>query len=105
MRRPASSFGIRWRFSAGRYPSCRGYFLALLFWVAAAAGLHAQVSNEYDLKAVLLYNFTQFVDWPATAFATPEAPLVIGILGRDPFGPVLDELVAQENVGHRRIVV
>lgn len=66
---------------------------------------HSDASREYDLKAVLLYHFTQFVEWPPTSFAGADTPLVIGILGHDPFGPVLDDLVRQETHDHRRIVV
>lgn len=58
-------------------------------------------ATEYQVKAVFLYNFAQFVDWPEQAFSGPESPLVIGILGNDPFGSYLDETVANENVkGH-----
>lgn len=56
---------------------------------------------EYQLKAVFLFNFAQFVQWPDSAFATPGAPLVIGVLGNDPFGSQLDEAVRGEVVnGH-----
>lgn len=57
--------------------------------------------TEYQLKAVFLFNFAQFVEWPASAFAAPDAPLVIGVLGEDPFGAYLDEVVRGEKVdGH-----
>lgn len=56
---------------------------------------------EYQLKAVFLFNFAQFVEWPDTAFASPAAPLVIGVLGSDPFGGLLEEAVRGEVVnGH-----
>lgn len=74
----------------------------LLALVSAPA---AEVRPASDVKAVLLYNFTQFVDWPATAFANPEAPLVIGVIGRDPYGPTLDELVHGEKVGRHPLQV
>lgn len=61
--------------------------------------------RETQLKAVFLFNFAQFVDWPGGAFATPDAPLVIGVLGEDPFGEVLDEVVRGERVGGRPLVV
>jgi YfiR/HmsC-like len=64
-----------------------------------------QASREYDLKAALLFNFTRFVEWPARAFGRPEAPVVIGILGQDPFGRVLDEMVNNEKCAGRPIVV
>jgi hypothetical protein len=69
----------------------------------AAAPLRAQTAApaEYQLKAVFLFNFTQFVEWPSAAFAAPEAPLVIGVLGLDPFGAYLDETVRGEKInGH-----
>jgi hypothetical protein len=60
-----------------------------------------QVPTEYELKAVFLFNFAQFVEWPATAFEAPDAPLIIGVLGSDPFGGRLEEAVKGEVVqGH-----
>lgn len=69
-------------------------------------GVHGQpASREYDLKAVFLYNFAIFVEWPASALPAPEAPFVIGILGEDPFGSALDEVVAGERVKGRPLTV
>jgi len=61
--------------------------------------------EEYELKAVFLFNFARFVDWPAESFAAPASPLVIGILGEDPFGPGLDAVLANEDVGNRKLSV
>ena len=61
-------------------------------WFLSAGGARGQLSREYDLKAVFLYNFASFVEWPESAFAGPEAPFVVGILGHDPFGRVLDDV-------------
>src|SRR5258708_35454074 len=66
-------------------------------------GLTAQtpISREYQLKAVFIFNFTQFVEWPASSFPTDQAPIVIGILGKNPFGGYLGEIVSGEKVdGH-----
>lgn len=68
-------------------------------------GRAADTPTEYELKAALLYNFTQFVEWPESAFAAPDSPLVIGILGRDPFGESLDRLVRGEQSRTHPIVV
>lgn len=73
--------------------------------IAVAPRTAAQASREYDLKAALIFHFTQFVEWPASAFATPDAPLVIGILGEDPFGGILDEIVHNERCGQRPIKI
>jgi hypothetical protein len=60
---------------------------------------------EYQVKAVFLFNFAQCVDWPAEAFPRPDAPFVIGVLGQDPFGAQLDEVVRGETVNSRPLVV
>lgn len=60
---------------------------------------------EYQLKAVFLFNFAQFVEWPPSTFPKSDAPLVICILGADPFGDYLDETVRGEIVSGRQLVV
>jgi hypothetical protein len=76
--------------------------MALLAPSVLNAGAPAQ---EYEIKAVFLYNFAQFVQWPPDAFADKSAPLVIGILGNDPFGSYMDEAVRGETVNGRPFVV
>jgi hypothetical protein len=73
--------------------------------VGLRAGDVARPSNEYQIKAVFLFNFAQFAEWPARAFPNEKAPFVIGILGHDPFGEYLDELVKDEKVRGRSLVV
>ena len=62
-------------------------------------------ASEYQLKAVFLFNFVQFVEWPVTTAPDAGVPLLIGILGTDPFGPFLDETVRGERLGARPILV
>ena len=71
--------------------------------LAAGPSLAAQTggATEYQVKAVFLFNFAQFVDWPADAFSGPDTPLVIGVLGEDPFGNFLDQTVRHEHLGGR----
>ena len=68
--------------------------------------VHAQApSREYQLKAVFLFNFTQFVDWPANAFENDQSPLVIGVIGENPFGAYLTQTVSGEKInGHPLII-
>jgi len=89
------------RHARGALPLLMRLAIFLLASVAAAA----PSPSEYQVKAVFLFNFTQFVDWPAQAFADPRAPFVIGVLGSDPFGSALDEAVRGENVNGRELVV
>ena len=70
-----------------------------------AAQLRAQDFKESDVKAAFLYHLTQFVEWPPEAFPAVEDPLVIGILGADPFGEALDEIVRDEVVKNRKLKV
>jgi hypothetical protein len=72
-------------------------------WLAGASE-NAEVA-EYQVKAAYLYNFTKFTDWPAGAFASSNAPIVIGVVGEDPFGKTLDDLVSGETVRDRPLVV
>lgn len=78
--------------------------LGLVGGWADAAEKSAGVS-EYQIKAAFLYNFTQFTDWPASAFSSSNAPIVIGIVGKDPFANSLDEVVRGELVRGRPLVV
>jgi YfiR/HmsC-like len=78
--------------------------IALLVIASGLAGAAAPVS-EYQVKAVFLFNFAQFVEWPTSAFPHPNAPFVIGVLGQDPFGGNLDEVVRGESVNKRPLAV
>lgn len=84
------------------------WFVVLGSLLAVQRELPAQtapVSAEYQIKAVFLFNFAQFVDWPAQAFPEAQTPLVIGVLGEDHFGSYLDETVRGEEVKKRTLVV
>lgn len=62
-------------------------------------------TNEHEIKAVFLFNFAQFVEWPAKDLPEPNSPIVIGILGKDPFGSYLEETVKDEVVnGHPLLI-
>jgi hypothetical protein len=72
----------------------------------ALAGAHATTINqEYQLKAVFLFNFLQFVDWPTDAFEDAHSPFHVCILGGDPFGHDLDEVMSGEQLENRPILV
>ena len=60
---------------------------------------------EYTVKAAVLLNFVRFTEWPEDAFKSLEAPLVLGVLGRDSFGTELEQLMARQPVKNRRIEV
>lgn len=82
-----------------------GYFLALSLLSLLSGAVRAQTSNEYQVKAAFLYNFAKFVDWPGNAFANNNAPLVIGVIGDDPFGAALDQAINGKRINGRALGV
>lgn len=82
-------------------PTCLALTFALAGLAATAALAQQTRFNEREIKAAFLYNFVQFVEWPLDAFAAPGAPVVIGVLGDDPFGRVLDDVINGETVKNR----
>jgi hypothetical protein len=86
----------------GRWP-----WLVLISLSATLGFRPAQAPQplEYRVKAAYLLNFTRYVEWPASAFATPEAPIVLCTLGQDPFGDQLEQTVAGRTSQGRPIVL
>jgi hypothetical protein len=81
--------------------------LSLNFIAAAGAGFpgHAcgqeALPSEYQMKAAYLYNFAKFVEWPPAALPTTNSPIIIGVLGDDPFDGFLDSTVQHKTIdGH-----
>jgi len=81
------------------------YLYAWVGWAAFPPPAPAEPALEYQVKAAFLLNFTRFIEWPPNAFANPAAPFSICVLGKDPFGRALDDLVEGETVGERRLTV
>jgi hypothetical protein len=71
----------------------------------AAPSAGPAAGREEQLKAVFLWRLAQFVDWPADAFGNESSPLVIGILGDNPFGMALETAVRGETAHGRKLVV
>lgn len=63
------------------------------------------VKAEYRSEANALSNFPNFVEWPAEAFATPQAPFLVCVYGNFSFGTVLSELTRAQTVRGRRVDV
>jgi hypothetical protein len=80
---------------------CAAFAAVVLLHATAAA----DPASEYQVKAVFVFNFSHFVDWPAQSFTAPNEPFVIGVLGSDPFGARLDEAVRGEHVTEHPLIV
>lgn len=75
---------------------------AVLLLVAVA---RAESATEYQVKAAFLFNFAKFVEWPADAFTSADAPLQICVLGQDPFGHDFEQLIEEKAVNSHRLEV
>jgi hypothetical protein len=61
-------------------------------------------TREYQVKAAFLYNFIMFVDWPAEKMPAAGEPIIIGIIGKDPFENAF-EPIKDKQVNGRKVVV
>lgn len=79
---------------AGLNRLAAGFRLVLLTAIAAALTVRSAfsqpVTDEYQVKAAYLLNFARFVEWPADVLP-PSSPIVIGVIGDNPFGRGLEE--------------
>jgi YfiR/HmsC-like len=60
--------------------------------------------SEYQLKAAFLFNFAKFVNWPTNSFADPHS-FAICVLGKDPFGHLLEDALLNKTIADRSVVI
>jgi hypothetical protein len=84
---------------------CLTVCLGALTLPALAAPAAGAEFSAPQVKAAFLYNFAKFVDWPAEAFSTADAPLVLGILGPDPVATAAMQSLADKTVKGRPLEV
>lgn len=73
--------------------------ISLATWLAVRLTAQTTSLTPGQHKALFLYNFAKYTEWPKEAFASEDAPFVLGILGQDPFGKdiaVLDNKKVKE---------
>ena len=87
-------------------------FIFRLFLLTAACGYsfgtsraYAQSPREYQIKAAFLYNFAKFVEWPDDRFADKKAPVVLCVIGIDPFGEILEQTMKGKKIKGRAIII
>jgi hypothetical protein len=90
---------------AGLAPLARGATPAAAQDSSPAAPQQYTTSDEYKLKAAYLFNFAKYVEWPADRLPAADSPIVIGVLGADPFGERLDRTVRGRSIGGHPVVV
>ncbi len=93
---------LRRRQATRRWPLRWAVLAAVVLFTAEDA---CATTPEFQVKAAYLFNFARYVEWPPDAFRAPNAPLIIAIVGDDPFGSTLDDLVrGEEAQGHPLLV-
>jgi hypothetical protein len=79
------------------------YFAAVLFTTSLKADAATSAFfNEYEIKAAFLYQFTKFTEWPAGPDQANE--FSVCILGRDPFGTAINQILEEEVKGKPVVV-
>jgi hypothetical protein len=77
----------------------------LLGGVLPSAMQESRPPSEHQVKAALILNIAKFVEWPAGKFKDAEAPLVLGVLGKDPFGDLLEKTFKDQKVAGRTFLI
>jgi hypothetical protein len=92
-----------------RHDRDRRWLKLLIAWLCISSlpvwHLAAAVLTEYEVKAGFLYHFGWFVEWPTTTVQSHEPAFIIGVLGTNPFGGVLNDIIQGKTIRERPGVV
>jgi hypothetical protein len=77
----------------------------VLAWPAMALAAEDAGSLEHRVKAAFLYRFAGYVDWPPNAFARPDMPVMIAVIGADGLAGELEQVVVGRTVSERLVSV
>jgi len=92
-----------------RHYLCVCLCLLLALWVVCSSGVVAGAESPaptmHQVQAAFLFNFAKFVTWPDDAFDRSGSSLIIGVLGEDPFGAVLEETVRDKAIMGKKLAV
>ena|ERR1700722_2882780 len=61
--------------------------------------------SEYQIKAAFIFNFARFVEWPSSAMGDAKSPMIIGVLGENPFHDVLEKTLRGKDIDYHPLVV
>ncbi|MBN2102668.1 YfiR family protein [bacterium] len=78
----------------------------LLLCNFAAADQPVQLQpSEYEIKAAFIYNFAKFVEWPPESEQAARDSIIIGILGQDPFGSLMEQVIGGKTAHGKTISI
>ena len=80
-------------------------FALALFCLDTLMASDAPVGSEAQVKALFLFNFAKYVDWPSAAFSNATAPITIGLMGSRPLGENLQHIIEDKEIhGHSFVI-
>ncbi len=74
-------------------------------FLLGSAPPEASDETEYERKARYLHNFLHFTEWPSSSFESDTSPLILGVIGEDPFGRMLDKAVGSSRLANHPVIV
>jgi ribosomal protein S28E/S33 len=92
-------------------PMARGFvvfamvILSLLLLAGPDHAGQTPALSERQVKALFLFNFAKYVDWPADAFSNTTAAIVIDVVGQDGIGDEFKQVTGDRTVNGRKVVV
>ncbi|HMC26543.1 MAG TPA: YfiR family protein [Verrucomicrobiae bacterium] len=81
------------------------FFCCILLLMGAGSRAQEPPLTEYQIKAAFLFNFAKFVQWPAEALPGAGSPIVIGIMGENPFRDDLARTIRNKTVDDHPLVI
>ncbi len=75
----------------------------VLVGISLGRAAHGQELDEYQVKAAFLYNFAKFVEWPSETFKTSHDPILVCVLGPNPFGGALENAIRGKSIDGRAL--
>lgn len=90
-----------------RRRALRVFNAAVVFaWLGALAAPAATIpTREQQIKAATFCNLIAFAEWPESAFASADSPLVVGVLGKEDIVTLLENFLANETWHGRRVTL
>ncbi|MCP3914607.1 MAG: YfiR family protein [bacterium] len=61
--------------------------------------------KEYALKAAFLFHFAKHTAWPKKSLPKDTSPIYVTVVGRDPFGKVLDSVLRGKKVDDHALII
>ncbi|QHT69497.1 YfiR family protein [Rhodocytophaga rosea] len=77
------------------------FYLLLVICSVYQTELYAQ-NNDYRFHSVFIYNFTKYIQWPASQ---QSGDFIIAVLGNSPIGTELEKMAENKTVGSQKMII